>query len=120
MRRCPIPLFPATTLELRSMVTDDGAVTLAMNRVDLPLPEADEVVVRIEAAPINPSDLGMLFAGADIESIETAGNVDLPARAPQSQAGSQVSAAGWGCRCPWAMKAAAPLSQLVSPPQHER
>lgn len=70
---------PATTLELRSMVTDDGAVTLAMNRVDLPLPEADEVVVRIEAAPINPSDLGMLFAGADIESIETAGNVDLPA-----------------------------------------
>jgi len=70
---------PATTLELRSTVTDDGVVTLAMNRVDLHLPEADEVVVRIEAAPVNPSDLGMLFAGADIESIETAGNVDLPA-----------------------------------------
>ena len=64
---------PATTLELRSTVTDDGAVTLAMSRADLPAPGPDEVVVRIEAAPINPSDLGMLFAGADIESVEAAG-----------------------------------------------
>jgi len=70
---------PATTLELRSTVTDDGAVTLAMSRADLPAPGPDEVVVRIEAAPINPSDLGMLFAGADIESVEAAGGADLPA-----------------------------------------
>jgi NADPH2:quinone reductase len=70
---------PATTLELRSTVTDDGAVTLAMNRADLPAPGPDEVVVRIDAAPINPSDLGMLFAGADIGSVEAAGSADLPA-----------------------------------------
>ena len=70
---------PATTLELRSTVTDDGTVTLAVGEADLPVPGPDEVVVRIEAAPINPSDLGMLFAGADIGSVEAVGSVDLPA-----------------------------------------
>ena len=73
------PAVPATTLELRSTVTDDGAVTLAISLADLPVPGPDEVVVRIEAAPINPSDLGMLFAGADIESAEAVGSADLPA-----------------------------------------
>jgi len=71
--------FPATTLELRSTVTDDGAVTLAMGRADVPAPGPDEVVVRIDAAPINPSDLGMLLAGADPESAASAGTDEFPA-----------------------------------------
>ena len=71
--------FPARTLELRSTVTDDGAVTLAVAEADVPAPGPDEVVVRIDAAPINPSDLGMLFAGADIESVEAVGSAELPA-----------------------------------------
>jgi NADPH:quinone reductase len=63
------PTSPAdSTLELRSTVAGDGSVTLAVHRADVAAPAPDEVVVRVEAAPINPSDLGMLFAGADMAS----------------------------------------------------
>ncbi len=70
---------PTTTLELRSTVADDGSVTLALSEAAVPAPGPDEVVVRIEAAPINPSDLGMLLAGADVGTAEAAGTADLPA-----------------------------------------
>ncbi len=57
--------YPATALELRSTLTDDGVVTLAIRSTDVADPTDDQVVVRVEAAPINPSDLGMMFAGGD-------------------------------------------------------
>ncbi|WP_040496450.1 zinc-binding dehydrogenase [Ilumatobacter nonamiensis] len=69
---------PTTTLELRSTVADDGTVTLGMRETEVPAPGPDEVVVRVDAAPINPSDLGMLFAGADPDTAVAAGD-DLPA-----------------------------------------
>jgi NADPH:quinone reductase-like Zn-dependent oxidoreductase len=56
---------PATCLELRSTLNDDGIVTLAVRECPVTTPDEMQVVVRIEAAPINPSDLGMLFAGGD-------------------------------------------------------
>lgn len=70
--------LPSTTLELRSTVAEDGTVTLAVREAELPAPGPDEVVVRVEAAPINPSDLGMLLAGADPDSAESVGTPDLP------------------------------------------
>ena len=57
--------LPATALELRSTLTDDGVVTLGIRDTDVVEPTEDQVVVRVEAAPINPSDLGMMFAGGD-------------------------------------------------------
>ena len=57
---------PESTLELRSTVADDGTVTLGLQEGPVAAPGDDEVVVRVEAAPVNPSDLGMLFAAADI------------------------------------------------------
>ncbi len=79
--------IPATGHELRSTVADDGRVTLAMREFDIAEPGPDEVVVRIEASPINPSDLGMLFAGADLGSAESTGTAELPAvSAPLSDA----------------------------------
>lgn len=57
---------PTTTHELRSTVSEDGQVTLGLRVGDVASPGDDQVVVRVEAAPINPSDLGMLFAGGDI------------------------------------------------------
>jgi len=72
------PAPPTTTLELRSTVTDDGTVTLAMQRSELAAPGDDEVVVRVDAAPINPSDLGMMFAMADLDLAEAAGSDGLP------------------------------------------
>jgi NADPH:quinone reductase-like Zn-dependent oxidoreductase len=59
------PAFPATALELRSTLSDDGVVTLAIREAEVLDPAEDQVVVRVDAAPINPSDLGMMFAGGD-------------------------------------------------------
>ena len=58
--------IPTSTLELRSTVTEEGSVRLGLSRAEVAPPGDDEVIVRIEAAPINPSDLGMLFAMADL------------------------------------------------------
>ncbi len=57
--------LPATALELRSTLADDGVVTMGIRECDVVAPTDDQVVVRVEAAPINPSDLGMMFAGGD-------------------------------------------------------
>ncbi len=85
------PSVPATGLELRSTVNDDGHVTLGLRRSDVAAPTENEVVIRVEAAPINPSDLGMLFAGADLSTSESAELEGLPAVrasiAPQGLAG---------------------------------
>ncbi len=70
---------PDTAHELRSTVTDDARVTLALRDCEVPPPGPDEVVVRIGAAPINPSDLGMLFAMADLTAAESTGSADAPA-----------------------------------------
>jgi NADPH:quinone reductase-like Zn-dependent oxidoreductase len=76
---------PSTCRELRSTVTEDGFVTFAIREAEVPTPGPDEVVVRIEAAPINPSDMGMMFAMADLsraESVDTDGHAAV--RAPLS------------------------------------
>jgi NADPH:quinone reductase-like Zn-dependent oxidoreductase len=51
---------------LRSTVTETGEVVLNVQPIDVGEPGPDEVVIRVEASPINPSDLGMLLAGADV------------------------------------------------------
>ena len=53
-------------LQLQSKVSGDGQLTLGLVEVDMPVPRPHEVVVRVEAAPINPSDLGLLLGGADV------------------------------------------------------
>jgi NADPH2:quinone reductase len=67
-----------TGLQLRSLVKHSGELELSLAEVPTPPPKADEVVVRVEAAPINPSDLGMLFAGADISTARASGTSDRP------------------------------------------
>jgi NADPH:quinone reductase-like Zn-dependent oxidoreductase len=66
--------LPATALELRSTLTDDGVVTLGIRDTEVVAPTEDQVVVRIEAAPINPSDLGMMLAGGDADAARAAGD----------------------------------------------
>ena len=48
-----------TALELRSEMTKDGKLVLSLAEVSIPEPAEDEVLVRVEASPINPSDLGL-------------------------------------------------------------
>ncbi len=60
-------------LQLRSLMTKDGELRLSLARVAVPEPKPDEVVVRVEATPINPSDLGLLIGPADLSAAETRG-----------------------------------------------
>lgn len=64
--------------QIQSTVRADGTVELRLVTVDVPEPAADEVLVRVEATPINPSDLGMLLAGADPASLQASGSPDAP------------------------------------------
>ena len=66
--------LPTTALELRSTLSDDGVVTMGICKCDVVAPADEQVVVRVEAAPINPSDLGMMFAGGDASAGLPAGD----------------------------------------------
>ena len=75
--------------QIRSLVRSDGTIELSLIEAPVPEPGADDIVVRIEAAPINPSDLGMLLAGADLASISSTGSTvtaTVPAAAMPSLA----------------------------------
>lgn len=61
-------------LELRSLVTDDGHLKLFLREAPVPEPGADEVVIQIEATPLNPSDQATLIAPADVSTGETTGS----------------------------------------------
>ena len=70
--------LPEQALELRSTVTSQGTLEISLFDVAVPTPAANEVVVRVEAAPINPSDLGVLIAGADMSAATVEGTTDRP------------------------------------------
>jgi NADPH2:quinone reductase len=65
-------------LELRTLVSPDGTLRLWLEDVPVPEPAADEVVVRVQAAPLNPSDIGVLFGPADLATLRGSGSVDRP------------------------------------------
>lgn len=70
--------IPTTMRQLRSLVTADGTLQLSLADVEMPTPRPHEVLVRVEAAPINPSDLGLLLGGADLTTAVTSGSADHP------------------------------------------
>ena len=63
-------------LQLRSLVKANGELELSLAKVPIPKPAADEVLVRVEATPINPSDLGLLLGPADLSTAKVAGAGD--------------------------------------------
>ena len=67
-----------TGLELRSLVRPDATLEISLAEVPIPTPGPDEVLIRIEATPINPSDLGLLLANTDMSTATVTG----PARSP--------------------------------------
>lgn len=85
---------PHSALQLRSLVTEDARLELSLVREPLPAPGPDEVLVRIEAAPLNPSDIGLLLGPADIAAARTEPGehgprltAPIPAPAMKGQAG---------------------------------
>ncbi|MBT4520929.1 MAG: NADH oxidase [Halieaceae bacterium] len=67
-----------SSLELRSLVTQDNTLELSLLDVDIADPGPDEVVVKVEAAPLNPSDLGLLVGPADMASARQSGTAERP------------------------------------------
>ncbi len=73
-----MPQIPDTMRQLRSLVTSEGQLQLSIATVDTPLPREREVLVRVEAAPINPSDLALLLAMADVSQAVAGGSPTDP------------------------------------------
>jgi NADPH:quinone reductase len=92
---------PARALQLRSLVTASQMVELSLEDVVVPAPGPGEVVIRVEAAPINPSDLGLLLAGADMSQATANGTADRPVvTAPLPAAAVRAAAARVGQSLP--------------------
>jgi len=70
--------IPAEALQLRSLVRADQMLELFLDMVPVPEPGPDEVVIRVEAAPLNPSDMGLLFGGADMAAAVASGSAERP------------------------------------------
>ena len=64
-----------TGLQLRSLLKKSSELELSLVKIAIPEPAADEVVVRVEATPINPSDLGLLLGAADIKTAKLSGRL---------------------------------------------
>ena len=69
---------PATMRQLRSLVSADGSLTLSLETVDVPVPSAHQVLVRVLAAPLNPSDIGLLLGMADVSRAAATGSDVAP------------------------------------------
>ena len=67
-----------TNLQLRSLVREDNTLELSLVESDMPKPGPDEVIVRVEATPLNPSDLALLLGTADISTASASGTPQRP------------------------------------------
>ncbi|HEY0252842.1 MAG TPA: hypothetical protein VGC41_15005 [Kofleriaceae bacterium] len=73
-------------LELHSRITNKNELELSLVEAVVPAPGPDEVVVKVQAAPINPSDLGLLLGPADPASARAIGMV-TPLKVPDKLMG---------------------------------
>jgi len=63
-----------TALELRSLIKKSGELELSLAKVPVPEPADDQVLIKVEATPINPSDLGLLVGPADMSQAKVSGS----------------------------------------------
>ncbi|MGE3177207.1 MAG: zinc-binding dehydrogenase [Vicinamibacterales bacterium] len=93
--------IPTRGLQLRSLVRASGDLELSLEEVPVPSPGAGEVLVRIQATPINPSDIGLLFGAADMKSAVQSGTAARPViTAKIPEAGLRAMAARVGQSLP--------------------
>jgi NADPH:quinone reductase-like Zn-dependent oxidoreductase len=83
-----------TGLQLRSLIKKSGELEISLVSIPTPEPGADEVVVRVEATPINPSDLGLLTGAAEMTTAQASGTREQPViTAKVPEAGMKAMAA---------------------------
>jgi NADPH:quinone reductase len=83
-----------TALQLRSVVKRSGELEVSLVDVPVPHPGPDEVLVRVEASPINPSDLGLLFGAADMGTARVSGTAERPVITARIPDGAMKAMAG--------------------------
>jgi NADPH2:quinone reductase len=67
-----------TSQELRSEIAPAGQLRLSVEEREVAEPGPDEVVVRVEAAPVNPADLAELLGPADVATLASDATADRP------------------------------------------
>jgi NADPH2:quinone reductase len=77
-RHVMIAHIPGTALQLRSLITRGGKLELSLVDVPVAQPAANEVLVQMQASPINPSDIGLLFGAADMSTAKASGTAARP------------------------------------------
>jgi NADPH:quinone reductase-like Zn-dependent oxidoreductase len=83
-----------TGLQLRSLIKASGALEISLVDVPTHEPRADQVVVRIEATPLNPSDIGLLIGAADPSTIKASGTKNRPVITAKVPEGMMPAMAG--------------------------
>jgi NADPH2:quinone reductase len=76
-----------TSLEMRSRISNNGDLRVALERIAISDPAPDEIVVRVEAAPLNPSDVILLLGPVDLDTLNGSGTgsgTALTGRIPQA------------------------------------
>ncbi len=84
----------SAALQLRSLVSSSGELELSLATVAIPVAKPDEVLVRVEASPINPSDIGVLFGAADMGTARQSGTSANPVVSATIPDGLMKSMAG--------------------------
>ena len=74
---------PGSSLQLRSLIKASGELELSLATVEIADPGPGEVLIRVEASPINPSDLGLLLGAADMSTAKASGGVVTASVPPQ-------------------------------------
>lgn len=63
--------LPSSTLQIQSLLEADGTLRARLVEAALPALGPDDVLIKVQATPVNPSDLGLFFAGADLASVQS-------------------------------------------------
>ena len=56
--------------QIKSNISSQGLLTISIDEVEVPEPKDGEVIIKVQATPINPSDLGLLVGPADVSSLK--------------------------------------------------
>ena len=93
--------LPKTYLQMLSTLSESGELVLNLVEREMPEPKPDQIVVRVEATPINPSDHGVMFGMADMSNATSTGSArDIVLQAPVSEQGMRVMKARIGQALP--------------------
>ena len=83
--------LPTTYLQMLSTISKEGQLRMELVEKPMPTPAADQVIIKIEATPINPSDHGVMFGWTDMSGCSSSGSgKDMVLCAPVSKYGMGI------------------------------